>query len=110
MFCGIQSGKNSSNPGKVHFGGLIHFFIYIRGKNNLRLKYYAKIEDVPLYDLLRQASINTENQLVVVSDYIWQDFTDTGRSKGVYILFYQGGKIDHCTHVTGPVAQSSAES
>ena len=24
--------------------------------------------------------------------------------------FYQGGSIDHGTHVTGPVAQSSAES
>ena len=25
-------------------------------------------------------------------------------------MFYQCGKIDHCTHVPGPVAQSSAES
>ena len=27
-----------------------------------------------------------------------------------YIIFYQGGPIDHGTHVPGPVAQSSAES
>ena len=27
-----------------------------------------------------------------------------------YILFYQGGKIDHCTHVPGPVSHYSAES
>ena len=39
-----------------------------------------------------------------------QDYADTGRSTGVYIIFYQGGSIDHGTHVTGPVAQSSAES
>ena len=26
------------------------------------------------------------------------------------MIFYQGGKIDHGTHVPGPVAQSSAES
>ena len=26
------------------------------------------------------------------------------------MIFYQGGPIDHFTHVTGPVAQSSAES
>ena len=40
----------------------------------------------------------------------WQDCTDNGRSTGAYIIFYQGGPIDHGTHVPGPVAQSSAES
>ena len=37
-------------------------------------------------------------------------FPDNGRSTGVRIIFYQGGKIDHVTHVPGPVAQSSVES
>ena len=40
----------------------------------------------------------------------WQDFPDTGRSIGAYIIFYQGGPIDHGTHVAGTVYQSSAES
>ena len=40
----------------------------------------------------------------------WQDCPDTGRSTGAYIIFYQGGPIDHGTHVPEPVAQSSAES
>ena len=44
------------------------------------------------------------------SDSNWQDCTYTGRSTGVYIIFYQGGPIDHGTHVPGPVAQSSSES
>ena len=44
------------------------------------------------------------------SDSFWQDCPDTGRSTGVYIIFYQCGPIDHDTHVPGPVAQSSAES
>ena len=44
------------------------------------------------------------------SDSSWQDFPDTGRSTGEYIIFYQGGPIDHGTHVPGLVAQSSAES
>ena len=44
------------------------------------------------------------------SDSSWQDFPDTGRSTGAYIIFYQGGKIDHGTHVPGTVSQSSAES
>ena len=58
----------------------------------------------------RQASIKTENHLMVFSDSSWQDCPDTGRSTGEYIIFYQGGTIDHDTHVPGPVAQSSAES
>ena len=43
-------------------------------------------------------------------DSSWKYFPDTGRSTGVYIIFYQGGTIDHGTHVPGLVAQSSAES
>ena len=43
-------------------------------------------------------------------DYSWQAFPDIGRSTGAYIIFYQGGPIEHGTHFPGPVAQSSAES
>ena len=38
-------------------------------------------------DLLRQDIINIDNQLILFSDYIWQDFQDTGRSTGAYIVF-----------------------
>ena len=41
-------------------------------------------------------------------DYSWQDCPDTGRSTGAYIIFYQGGPIDHGTPVPGTVEQSSA--
>ena len=44
------------------------------------------------------------------SDSSWQDCPDTIRSTGAYIILYQGGPIDHGTHVPGPFAQSSAES
>ena len=44
------------------------------------------------------------------SDSSWQDCPDTGISTGAYIIFYQGGPIDHVTHAPGPVAQSSEES
>ena len=46
----------------------------------------------------------------MLSDFRFQDFTDTGKSIGAYIVFYQGGTIDHYTHVPGPVDQSSAKS
>ena len=43
------------------------------------------------------------------SDSSWKDCLDTGRSTGAYIILYQGGTIDHGTHVPVPVAQSSVE-
>ena len=72
--------------------------------------YYADMKDEPLSDLLRQANIKTENQLMAFSDSSWQYCPHSGRSTGAYIIFYQGGPIDHGTHVPGPVSQSSAES
>ena len=66
-----------------------------------------ELNDAPVTDLLRQASIKNKNQLMDVYDYSWQD---TGISTGAYIIFYQGGPIDYGTHVPGPVSKSSAES
>ena len=43
-------------------------------------------------------------------DSSWKYFPDTRISTGAYIIFYQGGPIDHGTHVPVPVAKSSAES
>ena len=59
-------------------------------------------------DLLRQANIKTKNHLMDYSASSWQDCPDTERSTGAYIIFYQGGSIEHGTHVPVPVAQSSA--
>ena len=74
------------------------------------LKYYADMKDAPLSDLLRQASIKTNNQVMVISDSIWKYFTDTGRSTGAYIIFYHGEIFYHGTHVPVPVYKSSVES
>ena len=81
---------------------------YIRDNKTLGLKYYTDPNDAPVTDLLRQANIKTKNQLKAFSDSSWKYCPDTGRSTGAYIIFYQGGTIDHGTHVPGPVAQSSA--
>ena len=91
--------KFSANPGKVHFEELVHLLRYIRDNNNLGLEYYADMNDTPLSDLLRQASIKTENHLMYFSDSSWQDFPETGRIIGEYIILYQGGTIDHGTHM-----------
>ena len=68
------------------------------------------MNDAPVSDILRQASIKTDDNLISFSDSSWQYCTDTGRITGSYIIFYQGGSIDHGTHVPGPVAKSIAES
>ena len=102
--------KFSANPGKVHFEGLVHLLRYIRDNKTLVLKYHADLNDAPVTDLLRQANIKTKNQLMDFSGSSWRYFLDTGRSTGSYIIFYQGGPIDHGIHVPGPVAQSSAHS
>ena len=91
--------KSSGNPGKVNFEGLVHLLIYIRDNKTLGLKYYADLNDVPVTNLLRQANINTKNHLMAFSDSSWKDCPDTGRSTGAYIIFYQGGPIDHGTYV-----------
>ena len=101
--------KFSSNPGKVHFESLVYLLRYIRENKTLGFKYYDDMNYVPVSDLLRQANIEPENQLMDFSDYIWQDCPETGISTGAYIIFYQGGTIDHGKHVLVPLAQPSAE-
>ena len=102
--------KFSLPPGKVHFEGLINLLRYIEYNKTLGLKYHADIKDSLLSDLSRKTIIKSKNQLMDFSDSSWQYFPDTGRSTGAYIIFYQGGPIDHGPHVSVPVAQSSAES
>ena len=112
MFSVNKLKRVSSDTGRLHFKVLVHLLRYIRYNKNLGLIYYANIEDAPLSYPLRQAVIKTENQLMVLSDSICQDCTGTGISTREYIVFYQGGPIDNCTHVpvSVQVAQYSAES
>ena len=72
--------KISSNRGKVYFEGMVHLLRYIRYNKSLVLKYYANMNDAPVYGPLRKASIKTENQLMDFSDSSSQDCPDTGRS------------------------------
>ena len=63
-----------------------HFPIFgkchIRDDKTLVLKYDSDINDSLVSDLLIQASIKTENQLVYFSGFSWHNFPDTGRSTG----------------------------
>ena len=66
----------------MFFEGLVHLLIYSRNNNTLVLNYYSDIKDSHLSDLLRQAIIDTENQLMALYDSSWQYCQSTGRSIG----------------------------
>ena len=104
-FFSTQLSKFLEKTGKVSFEGLVNLLRYIRYNKTLGLKYYVDMNDAPVIDLLRKASIKTENHLMAFSDSSWQDCPDTGISIGAYIIFYQCGPIEHGTHVPGPVSQ-----
>ena len=89
--------------------GLVNLLRYIGDNKNLRLNYHDDMNDSPLYDLLIQTIIKNENQLMAFYDSSWQDCPDTERITWEYIIFYQGGSIDHDTHFIGPFDQSSSE-
>ena len=110
IFAVHKLAKFSSNPGKVHSKGLVHLLRYIRENNALVLSYYDDMNAAPVSDLFIQDSIKTENKLMAFYDSSGQNCPDTSRSTGSYIIIYEGGPIDHGTHVTVPVAQSCAES
>ena len=97
--------KFSENTVKVHFEVLVDLLRCIRYNNNLGLNYYYYINDAPVSDLLIQASIKTENQLMDFSDSSLQDFPYTVIITGAFIKFYQGGPSYHGTHIPGPVSQ-----
>ena len=61
--------KFSSSTGKVHSEDLVHLLRYIRDNKTLGSKYSADMNDAPVSNLLRQASIKNENQLVNFSDF-----------------------------------------
>ena len=97
--CVYNLGKDIKHT--RHIPGIIHLLRCIRDNNNLRLIYYSMIEYATLFDLLRQSVIKTYRKFIVLTYFIWLANPDTGRSKGEHILIYQGGPIDHYTHVTG---------
>ena len=88
---------------------LAHILSYISDYKTLGLNHYDDMNNAPVSDLLRQASIKTDKYLMDFSDSSWKYFSDTGISKVAYIIFYQSGPIYHGPHVPISVAQSSTE-
>ena len=47
----------SPNPGRLHFEGLVHLLIYNSNNKKLGIKYYFRIDNAPLSNILVQARI-----------------------------------------------------
>ena len=83
----------SANPGKVNSEVLVHIFGYISDNKTLGLKCYADMNDAPVSDLLRQASIKTENHLMTFSDSSWQYFQILAEVQEHTLYFIKVGQL-----------------
>jgi hypothetical protein len=101
--------KSCSNPGMNDFAALLHCFGYLRKYPDYAIKYYAKIEESPMYEICSRNKVCV-SEIVGFSDSSWQDCPDTGRSTGGYKIFVQGGLVEAHSSMPVPVALSTAES
>ncbi|MGH3054708.1 MAG: reverse transcriptase domain-containing protein, partial [Gaiellaceae bacterium] len=109
VFAVMKLVKFNNNPGKIHFEALIFLLGYLRDNPYLGIKFYSNIADAPVTQLLRSQNITPSSNFYSFSDSSWQDCPTSGRSTGSYLIFYQGGVVDHSSFVPTPVAMSSGE-
>gem|GEM_PF-2876143 len=102
--------KFASNPGVTHFRAILHLIGFIKSTSHQGIKFYAKIIESPLFQMLKENNIKiTEETVLTFTDSSWNDCIDTGRSTGGYITFRQAGAVDYGSHLPVPVAMSSGE-
>ncbi|MGH7954439.1 MAG: reverse transcriptase domain-containing protein [Gloeomargaritales cyanobacterium] len=109
VFAVMKLVKFNNQPGKLHFKALIHLLGYLRDNADFGIKYFSNLQDAPVTKLLQDNNITPRRDLFSFSDSSWQDCPDTGRSTGSYLVFYQGGVVDHSSFIPEPVAMSSGE-
>jgi hypothetical protein len=101
--------KYSRQPGERQILALIHMLKYLSYNTQLGLTYYSDITKAPVYKMLKDNNITPKRKMFTFSDSSWDDDHDTSRSTGGYLIFYQGGVIDHSSNLPIPIAMSSAE-
>jgi hypothetical protein len=110
MIFGINKlAKFSRAPGEKHILALVHLLRYLSQHTQYGLTFYSDITHSPIYKMLKQNDIQPSRNLFTFTDSSWDDDPDTSRSTGGYLIFYQGGVVDHSSNMPGPVAMSSAE-
>ena len=75
-------------PGKIHYQGLIRLLGYLQDNSNFGIKFYKNVKNSPIMQVLnRNGKINAHTFFRFCKSS-WQDCMDTGRSTGLFILFY----------------------
>ncbi len=102
--------KFTCHPGETHMLALVHLLRYLRDNTYLGLCFYSDFTASPVYCLLKENHLPTDQLFFTFSDSSWNDDVDHGRSTGCFLIFYMGGAVDHSSNLPDPVALSSAES
>jgi len=101
--------KLTRKPGKTHFEALIHLLRYLCDNTLCGVRFYCKISDSPIYQMLLRQNIQEKHLLFGFTNSSWNDDQDSGRSRGCFIITYMEGIVDHSSNMPDPVALSSAE-
>jgi hypothetical protein len=66
------------------------------------------VTNYPIYQLLQENNITPSIKKFTFCDSSWDDAHDTSRSTGGFLIFYQGGIVDHSSNMPEPEATRSA--
>jgi hypothetical protein len=101
--------KYSNHPGEKHIRALIQLLHYIKHHTKLWLTYYYDVTTSPVYQLLQENNITPPRHMFTFCDSSWDDDHDTSKFTGGFLIFYQGGVVDHSSNTPELVAMISAE-
>jgi hypothetical protein len=101
--------RYSRQPGEPHMIALIHLLRYLKQHTQYGLTFYSDITNSPSYKVLLDNNVLPSRNMFTFCDSSWDDDHDTSRSTGGFLIFYQGGVVDHSSNMPDPIAMSSAE-
>ena len=94
----------------LFFCHVLHLIGFLKSTSSKGIKFYADIKLSSIYKMLKENDIQiTEETILTFTDSSWNDFIDTGRSTGGYIILRQAGAVDYGSHLPVTVAMSSGE-
>ena len=96
-------------PGESHMITLIHLLHYLKQHTQYGLTFYSDFTKSPAYKILLDNNVPPSRNMFTFCDSSWDDDHDTSRSTGGFLIFYQGGVVDHSSNMPDPIAMSSIE-
>jgi hypothetical protein len=81
----------------------------INQQTQLGITYYPDVKKSLIYQLLQENNMTPSRHVFTLCDSCWDDDHDTSRRTGGFLIFHQGGLVDHSSNMSKPVAMISAE-